>query len=222
MAGIFLTKLQTDPHLFVYVVVTVVLSVTIHELAHGYVALRLGDPTPKLSGHWTISPLVHMGLPSLVMLLLFGIAFGAMPVDPSRLRGKRAEAWVALAGPLSNALLAWVAASALAGWQIASGGEVHGVLQQNLRDFLFVFSVINVALAMFNLLPIPPFDGAGVLGGLSPAYRRWLARVGDPRTFLAILLVVLFAMSQVDGGLTAPAAAGVNGYLAWLYGFAGS
>ena len=64
MLGLFLDSLWNEPHQFVYVVVTVVFSVTLHELAHGYLALRLGDPTPKQSGHWTWNPMVHMGGPS--------------------------------------------------------------------------------------------------------------------------------------------------------------
>lgn len=221
MAAIFLTKLQTAPHLFVYVVVTVVLSITLHELAHGLVALRLGDPTPKLSGHWTWNPVVHMGAPSLVMLLLFGIAFGAMPVDPTRLRGKRAEALVALAGPASNLALALIGATSLAVWQLAVDGRADTVLLSNLREFVFVFSVINLALAIFNLIPVPPFDGAHILAGLAPAYGRWLRSVGDPRLFVGVLLVVFLGLSQVDGGITAPAAAGVGAYLEWIYGLAG-
>ena len=221
MAAIFLTKLQTDPHLFVYVVVTVILSITVHELAHGYVALRLGDPTPKVSGHWTVNPVVHMGAPSLVMLLLFGIAFGAMPVDPTRLRGKRAEALVVLAGPLSNLALALIAATALGVWQLAVDGQAASVMAENLRQFVFVFSVINLALALFNLLPVPPLDGAHVLAGLVPAYRRWLRSIADPRMLLGVLLLVFFTLSQVEGGVTAPAAAGVGAYLEWLYGLAG-
>ncbi len=221
MLAIFLTKLQTDPHLFVYVVVTVVLSITVHELAHGLAALRLGDMTPKVSGHWTVNPVVHMGLPSLVMLLLFGIAFGAMPVDPTRLRGRYAEAIVALAGPLSNLLLALLAATALGAWQLAAGGQVHGVMQENLRQFVYVFSVINLALAMFNMIPLPPFDGASVLAGLVPAYRRWLATITDPRVFFGVLLLVFFGISQVEGGITAPAKSGVDAYLGWLYALVG-
>jgi len=219
--AIFVTKLQSDPHLFVYVVVTVVLSITLHELAHGYAALKLGDMTPKVSGHWTINPVVHMGLPSVVMLLLFGIAFGAMPIDPTRLRGKYAEAIVAAAGPVANLLLALLGATALAIWQLNFANDGGGALQQNLPEFLFVFSVVNLALAMFNMIPLPPFDGANVLAGFSRPYRRWLHSIEDPRIFLGILVFVFFGISQVEGGITGPAAAGVNAFLAWIYGLAG-
>lgn len=221
MLGLFLDSLWSDPHQFVYVVVTVVVSVTLHELAHGFAALRLGDPTPRQSGHWTWNPMVHMGGASVVMLLLFGVAFGAMPVDPTRLRGRWSEAIVAAAGPLTNVLLALVAASVLAGWQLAVDGEAATVLQENLRQFVYVFAVVNLALAMFNMLPVPPFDGAHVLGGFVPSYRRWLQSVQDPRIFLVVLVLVFVGVGQVEGGVTAPAAAGVNGYLGWIYALAG-
>lgn len=221
MLGIFLTKLQSDPHFFVYVVVTVVLSITLHELAHGFAALRLGDMTPKASGHWTVNPVVHMGLPSLVMLLVFGIAFGAMPIDPTRLRGRYAEAIVAFAGPLSNLLLALLGATALGVWQLSVDGQIHGVMQENLREFLFVFSVVNLALAMFNMIPLPPFDGANVLAGFVAPYRRWLHSIRDPMVFMGVLVLIFFGMSQIEGGITAPAAYGVNAYLGWLFGLFG-
>ena len=67
---------------------------------------------------------------------------------------------------------------------------------------------LNLVLAIFNLIPVPPFDGAHILAGLAPAYGRWLRSVGDPRLFVGVLLVVFLGLSQVDGGITAPAAAG--------------
>lgn len=202
--------------MFVYVVVTVVFSVTLHELAHGFAALRLGDMTPRRSGHWTMNPLVHMGGPSLVMLLLFGVAFGAMPVDPRNLRGRYGVVLVALAGPLSNVLLFFVAASSLAGLQVAAGGGAQTIWQDNVRDFLAVFSVVNLTLAMFNMLPVPPLDGARVFGGLIPPYGRWLQQARDPRVFLVAFLLVLVAGNQLDGGITGPAHQGLRLYIRWV------
>ena len=94
-------------------------------------------------------------------------------------------------------------------------------MQENLRQFLYVFAVVNLALAMFNMLPLPPFDGAHVLGGFVPRYRRWLQSVRDPRIFLGVLVLVFLCVGQIEGGITAPAVAGVNGYLGWIYSLAG-
>ncbi|MCK5944914.1 MAG: site-2 protease family protein [Planctomycetes bacterium] len=221
MLAIFLSKLQSDPHFFVYVVVTVVLSITLHELAHGFAALRLGDRTPVTSGHWTWNPVVHMGLPSIVMLLLFGLAFGAMPVDPTRLRGRHAEAIVAIAGPLANLLLAVLAATALAVWQLADDGAGISPWRDNGREFLWVFSVINVVLAMFSMIPVPPLDGATVLASFVRPFREWLRSVREPSTFLWLLAFVLIGLNMLDGGITAPAAQVVNVYLDAVYGLAG-
>ena len=77
-------------------------SITLHELGHGWAAMRVGDQTPRLTGHMTWNPIVHMGPVSLVLFALLGLCWGAMPVDPSRFRGKHADAKVAFAGPMMN------------------------------------------------------------------------------------------------------------------------
>src|SRR5262245_41654647 len=87
----------------------VLLSVTLHELGHGWMAMRLGDQTPELTGHMTLNPLVHMGPFSLIVFVLTGIAWGTMPVDPTRFRmGRHGDALVSLAGPAVNLGLAVV------------------------------------------------------------------------------------------------------------------
>jgi hypothetical protein len=88
--------------------VWVIGSIVLHELAHGWAAIRLGDTTPRDLGHMTWNPLVHMGGFSLVVFAVIGIAWGMMPVDPSRLRGRYGDALVALAGPAMNIVLAAV------------------------------------------------------------------------------------------------------------------
>src|SRR4051812_36019683 len=81
----FLQEAQSNPRFFLAVCITVILSITIHELAHGIVAVWRGDDTPIETGHMTLNPAVHMGVISIVCLLLAGISWGSMPVDPSRL-----------------------------------------------------------------------------------------------------------------------------------------
>ena len=77
---------QQNPMLLCSWVFWVILSICLHELGHGYAAIKCGDDTPRLSGHMTLNPIVHMGVPSLVMFAIVGIAWGMMPVDPSRFR----------------------------------------------------------------------------------------------------------------------------------------
>ena len=80
----------------------VIFSITLHELGHGWAAIRVGDDTPVRTGHMSMNPLVHMGATSLIVFAVVGIAWGAMPVNPSRFRGKHADALVAAAGPAIN------------------------------------------------------------------------------------------------------------------------
>src|SRR5678815_2328722 len=98
----FIQMLQSNPRLYFAVVLALVVSICLHELAHGIVAVKHGDRTPIEQDRITLNPLVHMGVLSLVVLLIAGMAWGSMPIDRARLRGRYAEAHVALAGPLMN------------------------------------------------------------------------------------------------------------------------
>lgn len=165
----------------------VVFSVVLHELSHGWAALRCGDPTPALTGHMTWNPLVHMGGMSLAALAIVGIAWGAMPVDPSRFRRAKDDALVAFAGPAMNFLLAAVCLVAGALWVSYGGGPNH----ERFYRFFFLGLQLNIVLGLFNLLPIPPLDGATVLATYSTGYRR-LVRHPNFANFSLILFVLVF------------------------------
>ncbi|MHC5003150.1 MAG: site-2 protease family protein, partial [Planctomycetota bacterium] len=148
----------------------VIFSITLHELAHGWAALWQGDDTPRRLGRMTGNPLVHMGGPSLLVFALIGIAWGVMPTDPSRYRWRRrGRIVVAGAGPAMNVGLAAVALGLLAGWLVLGPSEHR--IYENLTIFLFTGAWLNLVLAAFNLLPVPPLDGSGILSGLS--YRAY-------------------------------------------------
>src|SRR4051794_36782865 len=87
MRAMFISYLQSDPQFYFSVIIVVIVSVCLHELAHGFTAMALGDRTPEETGHITLNPHVHMGTTSLLMLAFTGLAWGAMPVDPTRMRG---------------------------------------------------------------------------------------------------------------------------------------
>ncbi|MBO6513359.1 MAG: site-2 protease family protein, partial [Phycisphaerales bacterium] len=144
--------------------VWVIVSITLHELAHGWTALRYGDDTPIRTGHMTWNPLVHMGPYSIAALLLVGIAWGAMPIDPTRLRGKYADTIVTVAGPLMNLAIGLVLLVLLVFWiPLAEGHLISSVtiqdpLKTNMLIFLRAGAFLNFVLLMFNLLPTPPLD----------------------------------------------------------------
>lgn len=162
---------HSDPMLLASHVFWVVFSICLHELGHGWAAIRRGDTTPIETGHMTWNPLVHMGAVSLVIFALTGYAWGLMPVNPSRLRGRHAEAYVAFAGPSMNLGLALLSAVALALWSRYAGGAPSHVYD-NVITFFFAGAYLNVVLCCLNLLPVVPLDGARIVADFVPAFRR--------------------------------------------------
>jgi len=217
--GWWITDLLNDPSINgrVWVVswaVWVVFSICLHELAHGWTAIKLGDDTPILTGHMTWNPLVHMGPFSLLMFAFIGIAWGAMPVNPSRLRGRYGDAIVSLAGPLMNLVLAAIALIGLMIWVPLSKGELISTvtigypLSENLTVFFHLGAMLNIILMVFNLLPVPPLDGGRILMDVLPKYRelmhsenaRWVG-LGVLILFFLFGSLVLFSLASfmVDG-----------------------
>ena len=190
-----------NPALLISWVVWVIGSITLHELSHGWTAIRLGDRTPILTGHMTWNPLVHMGRMSLLMFAVVGIAWGMMPVDPARMRGRHAEAIVSFAGPAMNLLLAALAI-ALGGVWIAVGGSVGAPLASNIATFFWAGAFLNIVLAGLNLLPIPPLDGGRILAHYSPTVRRWM---NEPQTAMIVFLIAMVVIFRYGGRMWGPA-----------------
>lgn len=213
----FIEQLSKDPQFFLAVCITVVLSICVHELAHGIVAIWHGDRTPIETGHMTLNPAVHMGAMSLILLLVAGIAWGQMPITPSRLHGRYARSLVALAGPASNVLLAAIALTTLGIWQRFTDGEPSAIIALRSMEYLLgVFGLVNITLAIFNLIPIPPLDGSNLLAGLNPDIDEFMQNMRrNGQAMIAFL--VLFA---VAGKFISPLAnhIGVE-YLDWVRGY---
>ena len=128
------------------------------------------------------------------MLLLAGIAWGAMPINPSRMRGRHAAAFVAAAGPLCNVVLAMAALVTIGVWLRFLPGQPVSDFTVNAISFLEIFGKVNVALALFNLIPVPPLDGSRILADLSRGFRNLMNRLaGGGR--LGIVFLVLFYFS---------------------------
>ncbi len=162
------------------VVLTVIVSIVLHELAHGWAAIREGDDTPIETGHMTGNPMIHMGGLSIALVFLFGIAWGAMPVNPSRFRGKYSDAIVSFAGPAMNFLLAFVALTIL-GLLFQFWPDFYNAVVANndgregrISELLVIAGYYNIALGIFNLAPIPPLDGSRILADFHSGYRNWL------------------------------------------------
>jgi len=150
--------------------IAVLLAISVHEMAHGYGAYLLGDKTAKAMGRLSLNPLRHLDPIGALCLLLFGFGW-AKPVVVAPVyfkKPKRDMALTALAGPLSNFVMAyitlWIYKGLFATGFLAFGGFWAGLINQ----FLITFVVINIGLGVFNLLPIPPLDGSKVFLPLLP------------------------------------------------------
>jgi Zn-dependent protease len=183
----------------------------VHEYFHAFMAYRLGDGTPKLFGRLTLNPVAHFhpvgGTMLILSVLLVGIPFGfaATPVNPSNIRGRYGEAYVAAAGPISNLLLAAIVAIPLR-LMIASG--VAGDYEMVAR-FLDLLVLYNIILGLFNLVPIPPLDGGAILLSLVSRETAWrlrpmLAQYG----FFALIILFFIPIggSSIGGQVLFPVA----------------
>ncbi len=177
--------LTQNPLSYFRLIVIMIISICLHELAHGVVALIQGDNTPSKSGHMTFNPVVHMGVDSIVFLCLFGIAWGAMPVNPSKFRSRQwGDFLVSAAGPLLNLILGIVCAIAL---------RLSAYIPFLSRDFFFLAALVNFNLFLFNCLPIPPLDGFFIFSKFFPGLKQLQA---NNFAVFALLLIMFFGVGS--------------------------
>ena len=182
-------------------IAALVLAVSVHESAHGWVALRCGDPTARDLGRITLNPLRHidpMGSVVVPALLAFSGAsvFGwakPVPISLAHTRHPRsANLWISAAGPASNIVFAAIMTVAVLALRAQGSAFAESVVLQTILLFGVYSVLINVILAVFNLLPIPPLDGFGVVESLVPP--SWYPVVGQMRRWgMLLLLVVIFS-----------------------------
>lgn len=185
-----------DPNRLLTLAILFLTSMPLHEWAHAWAAFQLGDDTAARRGRLTINPLAHLDPMGTLSLVIFGFGWGKpVPVSPYRLRGsmRRGHALVSVAGPLSNLVLAMLAAIPFRlGWLSPfSAGSVI-----SLSGILLQFISINLALMIFNLIPFPPLDGSRVLAWLLP--RPWAAKLDRLEQFGSLgLMLGLYLLSSL-------------------------
>ncbi len=207
-----LSLLFNQPLLFMIAAGGLLLSITIHEFAHAWVADKLGDPTPRYQGRVSLNPLVHLDPLGTVMLLLVGFGWGKpVEFDPYNLKNPMQDAAkIALAGPVSNLIAALLLSLAISLEQ--TGTLIDLVLQSMLY--------INVVLAVFNLVPIHPLDGGKILIALLPKqtaleFDTFMHRYGN---MILLLMIVPWAGRSPVSLLISPIITQVTRLLLSLWG----
>ena len=149
---------RLPPEVLVLLIPVLLFALVFHEFSHGWVANKLGDPTAKYSGRLTLNPMAHLDLFGSLMILFVGFGWAKpVPVDSRYLANPRTDMMkIAFAGPASNLLLAFIAGSL-----IRLSGNMGA-----LSSMLIMFVQINIMLAVFNMIPIPPLDGSQIFSGL--------------------------------------------------------
>jgi Zn-dependent protease len=201
----------------IFIIVILVFSTVLHEMAHGYVAYWLGDHTAKAMGRLSLNPIVHidpvMSIIIPVMLYMMGgpVFGGAKPV-PINTKNLKWNEWgfalVAIAGPLTNIILSFLFFLA---WFFLGGNVGNG------NPFLLYGMQINMGFALFNILPIPPLDGSRVLYALAPDFARDFMRKIEPFGIFIVYILVFFVGSWFSEYMMIAESGLLKGYL-WLVG----
>ena len=190
-----------DLDTLIYVVPAIIITVTLHELAHGWVSYKFGDPTPKLDGRLSLNPLHHLDPIGTIALLLVGFGW-AKPVhiDPRYYKdAKTGIVWTAFAGPLMNFIIAFVAIFL---FNLLLKVPVS-IFSSEIMTRIFIYliylmqytALISLGQAIFNLIPLPPLDGSKILYGVLPdsvyfnimKYENWLSLILFHVLFSAVL-----------------------------------
>ena len=182
----YILQFLNNPIEIVILLLAILIAVSIHEYAHAVSAVYFGDDTPRLMGRTTLNPLAHIDPLGAILFILIGFGWGKpVVINPARLPRRIQELWIALAGPFSNLILALII-------------NIFLIVFSNLPDqIIFAFKTltyINIGLAAFNILPIPPLDGSSILAYLFPSYRSFVA------SQLGLLILFLLILSPIGGG----------------------
>ena len=186
--------------LLINAVITLI-ALTLHELAHGWVSGKLGDPTPKREGRMTLNPLAHLDLVGTLLMIFTGFGWAKpVMVNPMYYKDKKkGMALVGIAGPIMNILLAFVGMIIYLGTAIAvlnAGGSMNGAFMSTFSYAMNLFAIRNLSFAVFNLIPIPPLDGSRVISMFLPDSAYYKLMSFERYSF--ILIIVLSVLGVFD------------------------
>lgn len=193
--------LNLDPSTIISRIIILIIALSVHEFAHAWMADRFGDTTPRAHGRLTLNPAVHLDLMGSLMLIVAGFGWARpVPVNPYALRKHSPSAmmWVSFAGPLSNLILAILAAIPLRFGLVPYTFSSSGLFPTPF-EFLLAFMQINVLLMVFNLLPLAPLDGEKIAQYLfPPSWARFLERIGPYGPVILLVIIFVGPMVGID------------------------
>ena len=189
--------MEYTPQEYILIACVALIAITLHELAHGYTAYKLGDNTAKEQGRLTLNPIKHIDIFGLIALIVIHIGWAKpVPINPMNFKSRKSGTiLVSIAGPLTNLLLAVIFAVML---KVTYGLNIY-------LSFFFQYGVIlNIGLAVFNLLPLPPLDGSKILASLLPLklerlfyqYQRYLSFIVLILYITGIIRIVIVPIIQ--------------------------
>ena len=181
-----------------------IFSLCFHEFSHGYIAYRLGDHTAARSGRLTLNPLAHLDPIGSLMILFVGFGWARpVPVNPINFSNPRVDMMkVAFAGPASNLILAFIA-----GLMIRFISYSDLISNEILYQTLYVFSFINIALAVFNMLPIAPLDGSQIFGNMISKNNpelAWKLQMYGPKILIGLIIIGIVTPFSLLGTIMMP------------------
>ena len=195
--------LGLDPATMISRMIVLLVALTLHEFAHAWSATQFGDNTPDMNGRLTLNPLAHLDPVGSLMLIFAGFGWAKpVPVNPYLLqrRSPAALMWVSLAGPFSNFLLAIIAAIPFrTGWLSLADVYRQGAFFPSAAQIAFEFVIVNLALMLFNLIPVAPLDGDKIAEYfLPPSMARYLEMIRPYGPMILIIIVFVLPYLGID------------------------